>query len=334
MKKILLTTTALLLAMCIQAKKVKFSLDFGTDSVSVKGPYIIGDFQTYLGQSNWNDYDTITFINKLQQEGTSSIYSLVVDIPAFQKYEYLFVNADGGYNIELPPLESQVQLGFLTNRFIFIDSTANDTTYLPAVRYAGNAPIGKQLLRFKVDMQNQTISNDGVYLSYKELPSTVFAPVRMCQLGNVYHHIIYVDTGVAAIEYDFLNGKTIANKEIKDATCTNANASRFISFSADKEIDTVCYAQCVKCTPTVIGNQIKNTANYIAPNPGYAGTTLHTSYTNYSIAIFNAIGQTIYEQKNCTSSVASLPAMPANGIYSVVIKSDNQQTSTIKYIQQ
>jgi hypothetical protein len=52
------------------------------------------------------------------------------------------------------------------------------------------------------------------------------------------------------------------------------------------------------------------------------------------ISIFNAIGQTIYQQKNCTRSIASLPAMPANGIYSVVIKSDNQQTSTIKYIQQ
>ena len=52
--------------------------------VNTTGVHIVGDFQTLAGFAGG---DWISSSTPMTQEGTSTIYSIVVDIPAFQKYE-------------------------------------------------------------------------------------------------------------------------------------------------------------------------------------------------------------------------------------------------------
>ena len=75
----------------------------------------------------------------LTQEGSTEIYSIVVDIPAFAKYEYKFLNGDQFYEAEFVPI-IRVGYNFNDNRWIYVDSLANDTTFVGAILFAGNAP--------------------------------------------------------------------------------------------------------------------------------------------------------------------------------------------------
>ena len=76
---------------------------------------------------------------------------------------------DQGYEVENVPWESQV--GFVnsilnTNRWIYIDSLADDTTDIGAVIFRQNAPAGFTLIRFKVDMHEEaSISPNGVHVA-------------------------------------------------------------------------------------------------------------------------------------------------------------------------
>jgi hypothetical protein len=333
-KTIISATFAVLCCLTVQAKKVKFSVDFGTDSVSTSGVHVIGSFETALGLPANFDADSTTNITKLYQEGTSSIYSTVLDIPAFSEYQYIFINGIG-YSDELPPLESQVQYGFKVNRFFFLDSIANDTTDLGAVRFGMNAPKGKKLLRFKVDMQQQTVSTNGVYVN-GGMQGSAKKMYRMCPLGNVYHYITYIDSGsITSYEYDFVNGNAITNKEVKDATCTNSNASRISIDSVDRELDTVCYASCKACAPLGFPTLNPSQENFISTNTIGQGFTLFIDNGKYDATIYNSFGQKIKVISNINTATTNIENMKSKGVYWLQLK--NKQTGkvqNIKFLQQ
>jgi hypothetical protein len=319
---IMLTTTAF-------AKKVKFAVDMGTDSVSILGAHIQGDFQIASGlAADWDPGATL-----LTQEGTTNIYSVVVDIPAFKKYEYSFVNGIQGYEVESIPLESQVQYNFLINRFIYIDSTANDTTDIGAVRFSGNAPAGKQLLRFKVDMQLQTVANDGVYVG-TSFYNGAYKTFRMCPLGKVFHYITYVDSGATTFTYEFKNG--ISNAEIKDTTCANATNLRSINFATHKELDTVCYTKCVQCFKKIPA-AITNVETYLQNNILYANhqAILQIANPNCTIIVCDAMGNIIAKHSHIYQSTFVLPSINTTQLLFVKLFDEKLNwIQTLKYIQQ
>ncbi|MBK8686725.1 MAG: hypothetical protein IPN26_18020 [Bacteroidetes bacterium] len=47
---------------------------------------------------------------------------MVVDLPAFAKYEYKFLNGDQGYEVEVVPEESRANYNLSDNRWIYVDS--------------------------------------------------------------------------------------------------------------------------------------------------------------------------------------------------------------------
>src|SRR3989344_125947 len=136
MKKIILVSVAILLASNITfAKKIKFSVDMTGIAISPFGMHISGDFQTLAGFSggDWMSNNT-----PLTQEiSDTNIYSIVVDIPAFAKYEYKFVNGDQFYEAEFVPEESRVGYNFNDSRWIYLDSLADDTTFVGAILFGG-----------------------------------------------------------------------------------------------------------------------------------------------------------------------------------------------------
>src|SRR3954469_23594326 len=139
MKKFLLLLTAFSISSFAFAKKVKFSVDMSSaDSVSSKGVHVMGDFQIAAGYAKIWDPG----LTEMTKEGTTNIYSIVVNIPAGKKYEYTFINGDLGYEGEYVPDQSRLS-DTLANRWIFIDSLDNGITDIGAIQFSTNAPAGK-----------------------------------------------------------------------------------------------------------------------------------------------------------------------------------------------
>ena len=79
----------------LNAKFVKFSVDMSEQTINALGVHVAGDFQKIAGYTeDWNSSITI-----LSKEGNTSIYSIVVNIPANNKYEFKFINGDQFYEI-------------------------------------------------------------------------------------------------------------------------------------------------------------------------------------------------------------------------------------------
>jgi len=179
MKKIILACIAITLSTSVFAKKVKFAVDMTGLTTNTLGVHVIGDFQVAAGYPL--DWDPSSVL--LTQEGTSNIYSIVVNIPAFQKYEYYFVNGDQTYEAEFVPEQSKVGYNFDDNRWLYVDSLANDTTFVGAVLFSGNAPVGLNLIRYKVDLSLVTPSINGIHIT---TTSNGFSPnkTRLYSFGN------------------------------------------------------------------------------------------------------------------------------------------------------
>jgi len=231
--------------------------------VNVTGVHITGDFQVAAGFGG-NNFDC-NVMTMIPNANDSNLYQLLVDIPAFQKYEYMFVNGDQCYEVEFVPVESRANYNFSDNRWIFIDSLANDTTYIPAVQFAQNAPQGFTLIRFKVNMQNiVSIAPEGVHVA-GNFQSWLPWQNRMYSFANnVYEYIAYVDTG----NYDFryFNGNTFAAAENVPASCSN-NGDRYVYVTQDTVLDILCFASCTLCWPNAVSTVQPTIQLPVYPNP-------------------------------------------------------------------
>lgn len=245
MKKLLLFTAALGLFSGAFAKKVRFQVDMTGQTVTSKGVHVAGDFQSEAGApGDWQPGAT-----NLAQVGTSSIYSIVVDIPAGRNYEFKFINGNTwDDSVEMVPALSQKGHAnngqSNNNRWFYIDSTADDTTNIPAYLFGGNAPAGKNAVRLAVDLKNETVANDGVFVA-GAFTNWVSGQRPMTSLysNKLYEYIAMLDTGMT-YEYKFKNGN--AGWESVPSTCAT-NGNRSVVSNTSKAEAKVCFNSCVAC---------------------------------------------------------------------------------------
>ena len=333
MKKIFLILIAFVLVSgSAFAKKVKFAVDMCGVTVSPLGVRVTGDFQTAAGFPG-GDWTTNTLLT--QETADTNIYSTVVDIPAFAKYEYKFVNGDQFYEAEFVPLESRVGYNFNDNRWIYIDSLANDTTFVGSIRFAGNAPKNKKLVRFYVDMQNETVSSNGVHVAGSfqswNAASTIMYTFADPSAVSVYEIIAYVDS-LSTYEYKFYNGNTLINTEIVPGACaTNSNRS-FTSVN-DTLMSTVCFSACSACSATSIAEETAASFQFY-PNPtdDQSVFMFNAPLNKASVFVYDVAGRlvqnfNISNQSNFTLQRGSLSA----GIYTVTVDADSFR-SNVKWI--
>ena len=88
MKNISIFFIILLISTAAIAKKVKFAVDLSGLTVNPLGVHVAGNFQVLAG---FGTDDWISNTTPLSQEGSSNIYSIIVDIPAFSSYEFKFI---------------------------------------------------------------------------------------------------------------------------------------------------------------------------------------------------------------------------------------------------
>lgn len=332
MKKITTLAIILLSVFSLQAKKVKFAVDMGTYTINPNGIHLMSDFQVAIGLAA--DWDPSTL--SLTQEGSSSIYSVIVNIPAFTKYEFKFVNGIYGYEAEFVPDQSRVGYSFNDNRWLYVDSLKNDTTFLGAIPFSGNAPAGKKLVRFLVDMSNETsVSSNGVHVAGNFQAQTWNTKNNILYSfgGGVYEVIAYAPAG--NYEFKYYNGNTSGDTETVPASCATNN-NRTHNLIADTILPTVCYKACVSCALASVfeySSEISGIKMY--PNPLVSSATLEFKVkgTSYTATIMDLSGRVLksYYSSNGENIEVGREDLKS-GIYFVSVLNAQNAKSTSKLI--
>ena len=315
MKSKIVVLLCMLFSFNIQAKYVKFAVDMSTvDSVNATGVHLGGTFQTLPGFSGVA-FDA-TSITMLPETTGSLIYKVVLNLPANQMYEYRFYNGDQTYDSEFIPEKSRVSLDD-DNRWIYIDSVANDTTFVGAIRFAGNAPAGKTLVRLYVGIDNVTLASpDGIHAA-GSINALNNGYSQMYSFGgNMYQTIFYVTNGT--YNYNFYNGST---SETITGSCT-VNGIRQVDVSSDTLLNKVCFGECDTCGLAGIRNYSSQVSQMnVFPNPTVDKATVifEQAQANRMIYLFDERGVVVNvilasNQKSISIDCTNL----ASGIYEVV----------------
>lgn len=314
-----------LFSFSVSAKKVKFSVDMTGQTVSAAGVHIVGDFQSEAGLGP--DFSQLSPM--VHESG--SIYSLIVNIPAFRKYEYKFANGDLFYEVEFVPVESRVGYDQVDNRWLYVDSLRNDTTFVGAILYGGNAPAGLHLVRPLVDLTGAgTIHAAGVHLAGSFQNWNTTGHILYSFETNIYETIFYVTAG--SYEYKFYNGNTASGSETVPSSCAT-NGNRAITVSADTILAPVCYASCAACIGTSVKQDEAASTISLYPNPATDQVTIAFKEDNPSraMSLTDISGKQVrsYSNINGTSFSILKEDLPA-GVYFLQVSSGNSATSVHK----
>ncbi len=306
----------------VQAKKVKFAVDLSNETVSPNGVHITGDFQVLAGYAE----DWCAACTPLTQEASSAIYSIVIDLPAFHKYEYKFVNGDQFYEAEFVPQESRVQYDFNDNRWLYVDSLANDTTFVGTIVFAANAPSGKYLVRYFVDLKNETVSNNGVHVA-GSFNNWDASKIRMYHFDNApvnIFEIIQYYSGTTLM-YKYFNGNSTSNSEVVPSACGGGMEHRMHTINSDTILDVVCFSGCAACEPSGIFSASASSFS-VYPNPSKGETFIsnHSYKVMKQIAITDSQGRLLQTNIQPSMNWSFNTQSFASGLYFIsVLFNDN-----------
>lgn len=326
MRKFLPGIIILFFSLCLSAKQVKFSVDMTGQTISALGVHVTGDFQEAAGYAlNWDPASTT-----VTQEGATNIYSIIVNIPAFQKYEFRFVNGDQTYDAEFVPEESRVGYNFDDNRWVYIDSVANDITDIGATVFGANAPAGLNLVRFKVDMNNvSSVSANGVHVS----DNVTSTKVRMYSFGSgLYETIRYYSSN--SYSYKYYNGNISGDAETIPITCS-VFGNRDLTIAKDTVMAEVCFNYCTSCASVSVKEIASTISSFkLFPNPAKSDLTIESSNELIeSFTIYNVTGQEVKSISNVHSESLKLSGLSLSpGMYMVKITDSKQQQQITKLI--
>ena len=228
-------------------RTVKVSVDMKNETVSANGVHVAGNFQ------GWSPSGT-----KLNQEGSSTIYSTYTEMDPNTLSEFKFINNnDWSSGVESVPAISQK--GHKNNgetndnRWVWTGS-GSDTLVLPAFMFSGAAPDGKYAVRLAVDLQKEaSVNANGVHIAgdiqkaagFPEWNPSATPMPNLFNSNKIYEVILCVADGNYA--YKFVNGNSWGSDEAVPSACaTNNNRSVSVS-GANIEAAKVCFGSCDAC---------------------------------------------------------------------------------------
>lgn len=298
-------------------KKVKFAVDMAGETIHPAGIHVTGDFQVLagFGTEDWSSSAT-----PLIQLGASTIYSIVVDIPAFRKYEYKFVNGDQFYQAEFVPEISRVGYDFNDNRWIYVDSLSPDTFFVGAIGFGKNAPAGLQMVRYKVDMNGlanlTNVHVAGTFNNWDYRNSILYSFV-----DKIFEVINYAPAG--SYEYKFANGSTTSGAETVTGGCVNFNGNRKLLLQSDTVLETVCFGTCAACI-TSVKSDVHDHSPEVFPNPVVSGRLfIHSVNPIQRVEILDPHGKLIFSEANYNESELQVEIL-SSGVYLVKVHGDGK----------
>jgi 1,4-alpha-glucan branching enzyme len=217
---------------------VLFSVNMQNEIVDANGVHIAGNFQ------NWNPATT-----QMTDTDLDGIYEITLPVPINSTAEFRFINGNDWPFSEAVPVDCGIDDGFGgLNRSL--DVLEANLSYGPVcfgecADCAASVPV---LVIFQVDMSNETVSVDGVFIAgtfnnWDETATqlTEFEP-------NHFQAVVVLNAG-QTVQYKFLNGMDWAGSETVPTECAvSVDANR--EFTAGTEgitLDLVCFSGCSAC---------------------------------------------------------------------------------------
>ena len=222
---------------------VTFMVNMSNQTVSPNGVHIAGDFQ------NWNPATSI--MTDLDADGT---YEFTADIAINSSPAFKFINGNAwGAGEEVVPSACGVSNGFGGfNRSI--DVLEVDTTYGPVCFSSCEncMPVMPVLITFRVDMSNQIVGAEGVYIAgdFNNWDPTA---TQMSEYEADHYQAVVVMNSGEHTGYKFLNGPAWTGSETVPSVCGeddgNGGFNRGFTATATTEIvPLVCFSECSSCT--------------------------------------------------------------------------------------
>ncbi len=332
MKKIILIAVLLSLQSIGFAKKVKFAVDMTGLTISTFGMHISGDFQTIAGFAGGDWMPNTTPL--AQETADTNIYSIVVDIPAFAKYEYKFVNGDQFYEAEFVPIESRVGYNFDDNRWIYVDSLSNDTSFVGAIRFSQNAPKGYHLLRLKVDMRNAgLIDPSGTHVGGSFQGWNTTSSILYSLNDTIEELIVYIDTLITSAQFKYINGNTSVGYETVPAICASSG-NRDFQIPKDTVLNVVCFSECMDCLNVGIAERATTENVNLYPNPTNDFSVLEFENNDIrTISIVNTLGSIVRSYSNINETSLTIEKNDLKkGIYFIIVRASENNISTTKWV--
>jgi len=331
MNKFIIVITTIFFASGVSAKKVKFAVNMSGNIVNTTGIHVFGDFQTVAGFAGGDWAPNTTTLTR--ETADTNIYSIVIDIPAFAKYEYKFLNGDQSYEVEFIPVESRVGYNFNDNRWLYVDSLADDTTFVGAIRFAQNSPNGLTLVRFLIDVQNEpSIAATGIHVA-GNFQGWDPAITRLYSfVPGVYEIIAYVTAGT--YEYRYYNGNVAGATEIIPLPCT-VNNNRQVVANHDTALSLICFSGCSTCVLTGISENKMATEMKLFPNPANSLTTLEFNDNDHlrTVTVSDLTGRVVRYYNSSSERYLQIYRHELDaGIYLVTARTVDGLPSTIKLV--
>jgi hypothetical protein len=332
MKNKIISTLVIILVFTfyVEAKYVRFAVNMqNSGMLNSNDAYMSSTFQSVIGMGG--DL-THGFLHLTQSTTDTNIYSAIYNIPAFQMYEYQFEMGVAGYDMENIPLESQSLLNGY--RWLYIDSLSNDTLNLPAVYYSGNNSATEIMYRIKVNMSNETVSANGVHIA-GNFQNNDPASTIMYSFGNsVYEYMAYL-TPASQVDYKFYNGNSAVASEIVPTACAQGGNRIIANVDSAQVLPTVCFSDCVNCSPLNASKVSHSNLFNFAPNPMlYASIlTFNDDAPLHSISIVDVQGRTVKQINNITTNAIEINKENlAASCYFLQIVNDQNETSMLKLV--
>jgi hypothetical protein len=311
---------------------VTFRVDMTGVTPSANGVSVAGNFQSALGQVDFNPGD-----NVLIQEGATNIYSTTVYLPE-GIYEYKFFNGNTINDGENVPVANTYP--GTPNRYTPVFS---DTT-LEAFVFSGSAPAGKELLEFSVNLQFFIPNNDGVFVAGDFQTAAGFASnwtpgiTRMIDfmpfdVEQIYTIQTWVPPGTYLFKYT--NGPAWSNVESVPIECGvggDLNRQVTVAQGVPQEV-VLCFSTCDAACVSVSTGEIVETGFVLMPNPANESAILRFNEPNakFNVVMTDMTGRRVMAANNqIQQMIIERHELPA-GIYILQIENEGN-VSTSKLI--
>lgn len=219
---------------------VLFQVNMSNETISPQGVHLAGNFQ------GWNPNATV-----LTDLGGGN-FEILYEVPANQTAEFRFINGSEWINAEVVPSECGVENGF--GEYIRTFEVGSENAVFGPVCFgecANCQPTIPVMVIFQVDMTNETVSPDGVFVAGNfngwDATATSLAPNG----DGTYQAVAFVDSG-SELQYKFINGGDWAGAENIPSSCGvddgSGNVNRVIQVE-NSAITTplVCFGTCAPC---------------------------------------------------------------------------------------
>jgi 1,4-alpha-glucan branching enzyme len=224
---------------------ITFAVDMRNETVSANGVHIAGNFQ------NWNPATTA-----MTDSNGDGVYTYTAMIPAPYQLQYKFINGNTWLNAEAVPAlcgeGNDLNRTFtVSGPDVLLDTVCFSSCEACPVFVE---PIFVSVV-FNVDMQNETVSADGVYLAGNFQGWNPSATEMTDVDGDGVYSYVATIAENDTVDYKFINGIDWLLAETVPASCGVGNDlnRRFVASNADAILDTVCFSSCSACVPVVVG---------------------------------------------------------------------------------